>query len=397
MCLGRQRRRVYKARVETFIYTTAGSVLLALIVFDIYATVLHSSARYGPVGESLNRSVWRLARGAAFRLSRSRRHRLLNMVGPLLLPLLIVVYLVLLVLAFALIYYPHVPSGFSFSGPRPEPNWVDAVYFSGVTLTTVGYGDVAPRDTVLRFLALVESASGLVVISLAITYMLTVYSALERKRSVALSLFHQAGQGADVAGLIAHHFVEGRFYGLRDALRTVTRDLQGTLESHIDHPVIHYFHPVEVYKSTPRVLFILLETCTVIRAALDREQTEDLRNYPEVRTLEAGVRHVLTQLVDSLDLERRERPRRPTEQEAEEDAQRWRRRFEQTVARLRESGIETRHDSEQGWVEYREQREEWESKLRRLALHLGYDWDEVTGDSDLRHAADDAAEAAPAR
>ena len=375
-----------------FVYTAAGFVLLALIIFDIYATVLHSSARYGPVGESLNRSVWRLTRGLAFRLSRAHRHRLLNMVGPLLLPLLIVVYVVLLVLAFALVYYPHVPSGFTFSGGHAEPSWVDAVYFSGVTLTTVGYGDVVPRLTTLRFLALVESASGLIVISLAITYMLTVYAGLERKRAVAVSLYHQAGEGADVAGFIAHHFVEGRFYGLRDALRTVTRDLQGLHESHIDHPVIHYFHPTEVYKSTPRVLFLLLETCAVIRAALDREENADLRNYPEVRTLEAGVRHVLTQFVNSLDLERRGRPRRPTEQEAEENERRWRRRYEQTLTRLRESGIATRDDVEQGWEEYRAQREEWESKLRRLAIHLGYDWDEVTGDRDLEYASDEGKE-----
>src|ERR1044072_1969320 len=89
----------------TFIFTTAGFVLLALIIFDIYATVLHSSARYAPGGEALNRLVWRGARAIAFRLSRANRHRLLNMVGPLLLPLLIVVYVVLLILAFALVYY----------------------------------------------------------------------------------------------------------------------------------------------------------------------------------------------------------------------------------------------------------------------------------------------------
>ena len=376
----------------TFIYTAAGFVLLALIIFDIYATVLHSSARYGPVGESLNRSVWRLARGLAFRLSRPSRHRLLNMIGPLLLPLLIVVYIVLLTLAFALVYYPRIPSGFTFGVAHPEPSWMDAVYFSGVTLTTVGYGDVMPRIASMRFLALFEAASGLVVISLAITYILTVYSALERKRAIAVSLYHQAGEGADVAGFIAHHFVEGRFYGIRDALRTVTRDLQGLHESHIDHPVIHYFHPVEVYKGTPRVLFLLLETCAVIRAALDREENSDLRNYPEVRTLDAGVRHVLTQLVDSLDLERRVRPRRPTEQERQETEQRWRRRFDQTLARLRESKIGIRRDTEQGWEEYRAQREEWESKLRRLAIHLGYDWDEVTGDRDLEYASDEEKE-----
>src|ERR671920_522200 len=188
----------------TFIYTAAGFVLLALIIFDVYATVLHSSARYGPVGEALNRAVWRAARAAAFRLPRSRRHKLLNMVGPMLLPLLIVVYVLLLILAFALVYYPHVPQNFAFSEAHGEPGWVDAVYFSGCTLTTVGYGDVVPRVAALRFFALFESASGLVVISLAITYMLTVYTALERKRAVALSLYHQAGEGADVAGLIAH-------------------------------------------------------------------------------------------------------------------------------------------------------------------------------------------------
>jgi hypothetical protein len=375
--------------VGTFIYTAAGAVLLSLIIFDIYATVLHSSARYGPIGESLNRSVWRVTRAAAFRLSRANRHRLLNMVGPLLLPLLIAAYVVLLVLAFALVYYPHVPGGFTYGVEHPEPGWVDALYFSGVTLTTVGYGDVVPRVTPLRIVALFEASSGLIVITLAITYILTVYTALGRKRAVAVSLYHQAGEGADVAGFIAHHFVEGRFYGLRDALRTVTRDLQELHESHIDHPVIHYFHPVEVYKGTPRVLFLLLETCAVIRAALDREDNADLRNYPEVRTLDAGVRHVLNELIASLDLERRARPRRPTTEEAEENERRRRRRDEQTLARLRESGIGVRRDTEQGWVEYRMQREEWESKLRRLAIHLGYDWEEVTGDRDLEYAADE--------
>jgi hypothetical protein len=379
--------------MQTFIFTTAGVVLLLLVVFDVYATVLHSSARYGPVGESLNRSVWRTTRGLAFRLSRAARHRLLNAIGPLLLPLLIAVYIVLLVLAFALIYYPHMPGAFFFTNPHPEVGWVDAVYFSGCTLTTIGYGDIVARTTPLRFTALIEAAAGLSLISLAITYLLTVYTALERKRAVAVSLYHQAGDGADVAGLIAHHFLEGRFYGLRDALRTATRDLQGLLESHVDHPVIHYFHPIEVYKSLPRVLFLLLETCTVIRSALDREENSDLRNYPEVRTLEAVVRHVLAKMIDSLDLERRERRRQPNEREQDEDERRWHRRYEQTIKRLRASDIKTREDNEQGWEEYRAQREEWESKLRRLSLYLGYDWEEVTGDRDLEYAEEEGKEA----
>jgi hypothetical protein len=378
--------------MATIIFTTAGVALLILVAYDVYSTVLHSSARYGPVGEGMNRAVWLVARKVAFSLGRRRRHKLLNAVGPALMPLLIITYIVLLTLAFALIYVPHVPDDFVISGPKGDASWLNAAYFSGCTLTTLGYGDIVPRTGGLRFIALIEAASGFALISLAITYLLAVNTALEHKRTVALSLYHQAGEGADAAGYIAHHFVDGRFYGLRDALKTSTRDLQALLESHVEHPVINYFHPVEVYRSLPRILFILLETCSVIRTSLDREESADLRNFPEVRTLEASARHVLNQLVESLELERRMRPRKRLGNEGGEDELRWRRRFEQTLARLEESGIKTQDDKESSWKEYRAQREEWESKLERLSLYLGFDWEEVTGDRDLEEATPDTDE-----
>ena len=379
--------------MKTLIYTTAGATLLLLVAYDVYSTVLHSSARYGPVGEGLNRAVWNVARKVAFRLERRRRHKLLNAVGPALMPLLITAYIVLLTLAFALVYLPHVPDNFIITGPKGDAPWLNAVYFSGCTLTTLGYGDIVPSTGGLRFVALVEAASGFALISLAITYLLAVNTALEHKRTVALSLYHQAGEGADAAGYIAHYFVDGKFHGLREALRTSTRDIQALLESHVEHPVINYFHPIEVYRSLPRILFLLLETCTVIRTSLDRGESADLRNFPEVRTLEASARHVLTQLVESLELERRMGPRKLSGNEGEDDEERWRRRFEQTLTRLEESEIKTRDDRDAAWKEYRAQREEWESKLERLSLYLGFDWEEVTGDRDLEEATPDTDEA----
>ncbi|MBA3242780.1 MAG: two pore domain potassium channel family protein [Acidobacteria bacterium] len=375
--------------MKTIISTAAGVGLLLFIIYDVYATVLHSSARYGPIGESLNRAVWRLARTIAFRLPRMHRHKFLNLVGPLLMPFLLLTYIVLLINAFALIYYPHLQSSFVISREVAGTGFANALYFSGLTLTTVGYGDIVPHTTPMRFTAIFEAAFGIIAISLAITYLLTVYGALEHKRIAALALYHQAGEGADAAGFIAHHYVEGKFYGLRSALSTATRDLQALLESHVEHPVIHYFHPAEVYKSLPRMLFLLLESCSIIQTSLDSEENSDLRNYPEVRTLEASTRHVLNELVASLDIERRERKRRETPAEANEDDRRWHRRYRQTIERLTASGIVTRRDLNGGWEEYRAQRQDWESKLQRLSIHLGYDWDEITGDRDLDYAADE--------
>jgi hypothetical protein len=373
----------------TILFTAAGVALLALIAFEVYATVLHSTAHLGPIGERLNRVVWRASCFAANRMSRTRRHRVLNVVGPLLMPTLIVGLVVTLVFAFALIYYPRMPAAFIFTSRPARGDFFDAIYFSGVTLTSVGYGDIVPGTNAMRLLAMIEGAAGLALITLAIAYLLMIYTALERKRAVALSFYHQAGEGADAAGYIAHHFVEGKFYGLRESLREAARDIQGLLESHVEHPVINYFHPFEVYKGFPRIVFLLLEICAISRTSLDPGQYSELRNYPEVRTLEANTRYVLDELVASLGLERRERKR---DDKRPADEQRWLKRYRLNLSRLAEAGIETREDAARGFAEYRALREEWEDKLQRLSNYLGYDWDEITGDLDPDYAVNEEKE-----
>ncbi len=373
--------------MRTFVYTLAGVLLLLFVTYDVYSTILDARGRAGPISEALNRNLWRIWRFVGLRFSRQRRHKWLNQVGPLLLPILIVVYILLLITAFALIYYPHLSVSFYFAHEIEGVTFFESFYYSGVTLTTVGYGDITPRSVSMRAVTMVEGASGLAVISLAVTYLITIYGALERRRIVALSVYHPAGQGADVAGLISYHFVNGRFQGLEAMLRDAARDVQELLESHVEHPIIHYFHPLEVYKSFPRILFLLLETPTVIHACLDENEYADICQHPAIKNVESSARHVLDDLVAALDLERRA-TQRIGESDAEE-ARRWELRFKQTRRSLQQAGIKTRKDVEGSWLAYRAKRVEWEALLDRFALHLGYDWDEVTGDGDLDYAADE--------
>jgi Ion channel len=373
----------------SFAFTAAGLALLALVAYDVYSTILDDRAHVGPVSDALNRGSWRVGHAVASRLQRTARHKFLNLIGPLLLPLLFVTYLLLLVAGFGLVYYPRMPAGFLVSPGAEGGHFFDSLYFSGVSLTTLGYGDITPRTRGMRLLAVSEAATGVALITLVVTYLITVYAALERKRTVALSFYHQAEEGANVAGFVAHHFVEGRFYGLVEVLRAAARDLQVLLESHVEHPIIHYFHPVQVYKSLPRVLFLTLETCAVIRACIDDESYPETCKHPEVRTLEASARHVLGEFNSSLKLDARRAAGRAGEFE---ESRRWRRRYEQTLAQLRRRGVATKRDERAGWEEYRANRDEWEAPLKRFADHLGYDWDEVTGDRDLRYAADEGME-----
>src|ERR1044072_4490001 len=186
--------------MERIFFTIAGIILLGFVVRDVHITILHSSGRNGPLSRILVQSIWRIGLGSAFRLSRGRRDKRLSSIGPLLMPSLIGLYILLLIIGFGLIYYPHMPEHFSINAEAISPRWIESFYFSGITLTTLGYGDIVPRTNAMRIVAFLESASGFGLISLSITYLLTVYRALERKRTVAASFYYAAEGGADAGG-----------------------------------------------------------------------------------------------------------------------------------------------------------------------------------------------------
>ena len=366
--------------------TIAGMVLLALVFYDIYATILRATKHPGLFSELLNRGLWWFTKFLTRKLDRRRRHRILSSVGPLLMPSLIAVLIITLAIGFTLIYLPRLETEFKISEFSRGSSLLQAFYFSGITLTTLGYGDILPVSDRMRLLAMFESALGIAVISISITYLLTVYNALERKRAVALKFYHQARQGADIAGFIVSHFARGRFHSLTESLREATRDLQELLESHLEHPVIHYFHPVEVYKGLPRALFVVLETVAILNAHIDEKEYVEAGDHPDVLIAGDNVRYVLAELVMSLKLEKR--VTEPFESELE-TAKRQRNSFNRALKRLRHSRIKTHDDTETAFDEYSKDRAKWEKQLYHFADFLGYDWDELTGDHSLEDATDD--------
>ncbi len=366
--------------------TMAGAAILALVFYDIYATILRSAKHSGHFSTSLNRSLWWIATRLTQPLDRRRRHRILSTVGPLLMPLLITFFILMLVTGFALIYLPRIETEFKTNDVAHDNQIYQAFYFSGVTFLTIGYGDIAPVSGAMRMIAVVEAAAGLAIISLAITYLLTVYRALERKRTVALKFYHQARQGADISGFISSHFARGKFHSLTESLREATHDLQELLESHLEHPVIHYFHPHEVYKGFPRALFVVLETVAILNAHLDEKEYVEAGDHPDVLIAGDNARHVLAELVTSLNLQNRATA--PFESDAE-TLRRRRKSFNRAMKHLHNTKIKTCDDIERAFLDYSEDRAHWERQLFHFAEFLGYDWNEVTGDRDLEDATDD--------
>ncbi|GEM_PF-894193 len=366
--------------------TTAGFLLLILVFYDIFATILRATRYPGPFSQLINRGLWWLFSQLPQKLDRRSRHRILSMVGPLLMPLLITVFVTLLITGFALIYIPRIDTGFVITQHEMHDPILQSFYFSGITFLTIGYGDVVPVTAFTRAMAVIEGFSGIAILSLSITYLLTVYSALERKRTLALSFYHEARQGADVAGFISNHFSRGKFHSLSETLRDSTRDLQELLESHIEHPIIHYFHPLEVYKGLPRALFVVLETVAILNAHVDEAEYVEAGDHPDVLIAGDNARYVLAELLTSLRLEKI--AAEPFESE-EQSLKRQKNSFNRALRHLQAAKIKTRTDVERSFSEYQKDRLDWEKQLFHFADFLGYDWDEVTGDRDLEDATDD--------
>ncbi|MCW8085428.1 potassium channel family protein [Sabulicella glaciei] len=365
--------------------TLAGCVLLLAAAYEVYATVLHARARAGPVAEGLSRTAWRLAMAYSSRLPREGRHRALSRVGPLMLPLLLTTLVGLLTIGFGLIYWPWMPGGFRVDeGAEEAPAFLQAVYFSGITLTTLGYGDIVPRATPMRLVALLQAVTGFVAIPLTVAYFLNVNGVLERRRAAARALFQEAARGPDAAAaLLARHHLEGRFVGLDEVLRKAAYNLQAVLESHVEHPVTRYFHPPEVHDGLPRMLFLALETDAVLRAFPDPEHYPEACGHPALTALEDTASQAIRELSATLHV-----PRTEAAEWTPRDRRRLAQRIARTRARLAEAGIAERPDLEEATRVYLDRRAQWEGPLREVAGRLGYDWDELTGDNDPGAAAE---------
>ncbi len=72
-----------------------------------------------------------------------------------------------------------VPNSFAFTAqadPHRSMAGFEAVYFSFVTLSTVGYGDIIPVSNAARTLAMVEATTGVFYVAVLIAHLVSLYS-----------------------------------------------------------------------------------------------------------------------------------------------------------------------------------------------------------------------------
>lgn len=160
-----------------------GAALVLVTLREVFHALFHPSGQ-GQLTMGVFRAVWMIT-GKLGERARS-------LSGPVSMALVIALWIGVLVVGWALIYWPSMPDSFIYSStlePAAEDDFIDAIYYAWVTQSTLGYGAVAPEQGIFRILAPLQATLGFGLFTLVVTWVLSVYPALQRQRSAA-SLAH---------------------------------------------------------------------------------------------------------------------------------------------------------------------------------------------------------------
>ena len=164
-------------------FVVLGSSILVLTLFDLVKTTLVSS----PYGGPLTARVAQVVRFISVRLGK-RRH---SFVGPGVLLAMLLTWVLFSWLGWTLLFTAVQGSVVEAQSGRPA-NLVALIYFVGYSLFTLGIGDYRPKGAFWQFATVLCAAQGFAVITLSITYIVPIVSAVTQKRQLAV-LISQLG------------------------------------------------------------------------------------------------------------------------------------------------------------------------------------------------------------
>ncbi len=269
-----------------------GVVVIVAALLDVAVTALHPAAE-SHISARFHRAVWVVVRRAAQPLPLRARYALLGWTLPLSVAGLVLSWLCALLVGFALLYAPSLASPHAFARPAgagaEASPWGDALYFSGVCLTSIGFGDLAPRAGLPRAAAVAEGLSGLLVVGVSITYVLAVFPVLPQARVLARTLNEETDGQVDAVPLVRRYLAVGATEPLAQRCRELATQLMALTEAHTTHPILFYAHPARAELSFLRVLIVTQRLVAALRYGLRGEEHAGLVADPRVVGLEESL------------------------------------------------------------------------------------------------------------
>ncbi|WIM92810.1 hypothetical protein ACTOB_004768 [Actinoplanes oblitus] len=228
----------------------AGLVLLAGTSLSVLHTVAGPRGRTSRLAAHLGRSVERAGRFGARRLrSRRARDRLLVLVGPTAFLVVLFAWLACYVVGYGLIGWPLLH------------NLAWAMRLAGSSVFTLGFA--VPAGAGQTVLAFVAASTGLVVVTLELAYLPSLYAAYNRREAAVTQLAARCTGSVNGVHLLLTHLRQDWADGLTALFAAWELWAADVRETHTNYPILISFRASDPAASWPFALLAVLDAAAL--------------------------------------------------------------------------------------------------------------------------------------
>ncbi len=247
-------------------YLLLGAVLIVAAIVDLLWTTLWVDGGAGPLSARLTTWTWR-----GFRQLGSDRSRVLSLAGPTIVALTLVMWVGLIWIGWTFLFAGSENALIPARNDVPV-TWAGRFYFVGYTMFTMGNGDFYPPAGIWQIAASFTTASGMLFVTMGISYVFSVLGAVSQKRSFASSV---TGLGERSETIVKTGWNGEDLTGLHLPLDSLASQLELLAKQHKAYPILHYYHSQQATDASALGVAIFDEALTLIRFGVPEEDRPD--------------------------------------------------------------------------------------------------------------------------
>lgn len=267
------------------LYLTAGILLTLWCLTEGLWTTLWVDGNSAPVTSRFTTFIWKIFR----LLFSSQNDRKLSLAGPVILISTVLLWIIGIWLGWTLIFY-SVPQSLQAGSSSPPVDFTDVLWFTSYNMFTVGNGDYAPGNDTWQVISSFISLTGMTMVTLSITYVLQVISAVTVKRSIAGQI---TGIGKTAEEFVARQWTGDGFGAIELQLDSLSQQLATNNEQHLAFPILHYYHAARIEKSQDVAIAILDDALALIELGVEEK-------YQPAETILASSRQSVSSFLTTL-------------------------------------------------------------------------------------------------
>lgn len=234
----------------------AGIVITLITFFEVIYTTLAPNGA-GIITQRASSLLWFL-----FLLlsGRTGKKQVLNLAGFSITIAVLFIWIVLIWVGTILIFCSDADSVVNGITGLPATTW-EKIYYTGYTISSLGNGEFIPNGKYWQIYAACISMTGLMMITIAITYLVPILSAEITKRQLSIYI---ASLGANPQDIIINGWNGQNFERLEKHFNRLSLMIMKHGQNHLAYPILHYFHNTDKKACAAIQLVNLDEALTIL-------------------------------------------------------------------------------------------------------------------------------------